>query len=100
MGAPPWYDRRVSGSPWLSVLAPALVITMSPLSSAKAGWARSGRPLVRRCLERDPQRRLRDVSDGLLQIEEALEPLTTHQRAAEGARPGESRRCGARPAPF
>ena len=33
----------------------------------------AGRRLLRRCLEREPQKRLRDLGDGLLQIEEETE---------------------------
>jgi serine/threonine-protein kinase len=32
----------------------------------------AARPLLRRCLEKDPKRRLRDIADGMLQLDEEL----------------------------
>jgi serine/threonine-protein kinase len=47
------------------------------------------RRLVRRCLEKDPRRRLRDIAEGLLQLDEALAVQTTVApvRAAPPTRP-------------
>jgi hypothetical protein len=42
------------------------------------------RKLVRRCLEKDPQQRLRDIGDARLELEEALAPPARPAEAARG----------------
>jgi Tol biopolymer transport system component len=42
--------------------------------------------LVRRCLEKDPERRLHDVADARIEIEDALQP-SVHEAATKALRP-------------
>jgi Tol biopolymer transport system component len=54
------------------------------------------RRLLRRCLEKDPQRRLRDVGDARLEVAEARLPELTESPLAPAARASERRRASAR----
>jgi serine/threonine protein kinase/Tol biopolymer transport system component len=48
------------------------------------------RTLIQRCLEKDPRRRLRDIGDARFEIEEALDPASSHREktVARPARAG------------
>jgi len=56
------------------------------------------RRLLQRCLEKDPKRRLRDIGDARLEIEEAPGLVVSSSRAA--AEPARDRRTAARPGRF
>jgi hypothetical protein len=45
------------------------------------------RVLLQRCLQKDPQRRLRDIGDARLELEEALTAPRSHARTASAAHP-------------
>src|SRR5260370_31222113 len=55
--------------------------------------------LLRRCLERDRKRRLADIADARLDIEEAPEAVQTHQPAAPPILPNVRWRIAAAPPP-
>jgi eukaryotic-like serine/threonine-protein kinase len=50
------------------------------------------RELLRRCLERDPKKRLRDIGDAAIELEEILSRIRTTGSAAELPAPAEPRR--------
>jgi serine/threonine-protein kinase len=54
------------------------------------------RDLLRRCLEKDPKRRLRDIGDARLQVEEALGDLRSRSAVGVGVGGGAGRGAGAR----
>src|SRR4030095_976210 len=53
---------------------------------------RNIRHLLERCLEKDPKRRLRDIGDARLEIEEALGTLVSSSRTAASERASPDRR--------
>ena len=53
------------------------------------------RRLLQRCLEKDPRRRVRDIGDARLEIEEALGAIVSSGGAAVPGRPGLERRAAA-----
>jgi Tol biopolymer transport system component len=66
----------------------AAVLEREPDWGALPGEAPSGiRRLLQRCLEKDPKRRLRDVGDARLEIEEALAGAAQAAPPAAAARP-------------
>ena len=66
----------------------AAVLTREPdWNALPAGVPQRVRDLLRRCLRRDPERRLHDIADARLEIEDAAaEPAVSVPREAEGRR--------------
>jgi hypothetical protein len=63
----------------------ALVITQEPEWRAlPVSTSSSLRRLLRRCLEKDPRRRLRDIGDALLELDDARTPEATAEGTAAG----------------
>ena len=66
----------------------ASVLAREPDDAALPGDVPPGlRKLLRRCLEKEPKRRLRDIGDGLAEIEEASRPPSSAPAAAVPMRP-------------
>jgi len=58
--------------------------TLIEVATKEPKWERipaQARRLLRRCLERDPKRRLRDIGDGWELLEDARESALSHPRA-------------------
>ena len=85
------YEALTGASPFLGATASDTVsgiLTRAPDFSKlpadtppRIGW------LLRRCLEKDTRRRLHDIADARIEIEEALVPDTSGPEPAAGARP-------------
>ena len=67
-------------------------------SALPAQTPASIRRLLQRCLEKDPRRRLRDVGDARLEIEEALGAMVSSGGPAAAERASRSPKSAARPA--
>ena len=79
--------RRSSGDTVTDVLA-AVVTPTTPTGRA-AGGAAAARPRtsLRRCLEKDPRRRFRDIGDVRFELEECRTPRAAATAAAPAAAP-------------
>jgi len=67
--------RPVFGGDTLSDTIAAVLTVEVDLDALSAEVPPSGRRLLRRCFEREPRKRLRDLSEALLQIEEEVQGL-------------------------
>ena len=65
--------RRAFGGDTVSETLVSVLSKDAPLDDLPTGWPPAGRRLLRRCFERETHKRLRDVTDGLLQTQEELE---------------------------
>jgi serine/threonine protein kinase len=78
--------------------AASVTETLSEVLKGEPDWQRlhaetpdGVRRLLRRCLAKDPKRRLRDIHDAHLDLDEVASPASDHARAAS-ARPGRRER--------
>ena len=71
--------RRAFAGATASDCLAAIIHSEPDLDALPRATPESVRRLVRRCLEKDPERRLHDAADARLEIEEALEPIKSRR---------------------
>jgi Tol biopolymer transport system component len=78
--------RKLFDAPTVSDSLAAVLRAELDWSALPAGLAASVRVMLRRCLERDPKRRLRDIGDAQLELEQPVEERTSATPATAGPR--------------
>ena len=82
-----WTGRRPFGGATVTDTLVAIIEREPEWNALPAATAAGVRRLLRRCLEKDPRRRLRDIGDARLEIESALEQRDQSTHDAPRSKP-------------